>query len=142
VPITYRIDEGLNCVIARFLGNVTGEELVQFIDGAFGDERIKAQNLRFNDLRGITGPRDAPELSHFASLAARYDDAKPPERSAIVVNTDIDFGMARVFIGHLGEAGDAWQVFREAGEAARWLGLPEEMVDPDISTGWSHIVAA
>jgi hypothetical protein len=141
VPITYRFDHKLNCFLLRCIGEVTNNEVVAVADGAFRDERIKPGHLRLHDMRAMTGPRTAGALTQFSRLVIQHEPAKPPWRAAIVVSTEIDYGMIRIFIGNLGAAGDAWQAFREMDDAKRWLGLPEDISDPFATGDWTEVVA-
>jgi hypothetical protein len=71
------------------------------------------------DLSGIT----ISGLRSFVALAARLGQVRPEGRTAIVVESDLQFGLARMSeaFGDLVSLPFALRVFKDRGEALAWL---------------------
>jgi len=86
---------------------------------------------------------EACTLTHrqFRSLTKQADETLKagslPERVALVVNTGLQAGMARLFMEGLNDSGCRFEVFREPAEALAWLCHPPSGCGPDLlmSTG-------
>jgi hypothetical protein len=86
-------------------------------------------DLREADLSGIT--REG--MQGLAEIVARAVGGNGNGiRTAILAESDLVFGMARLYGGHQSEDVGDVQVFRSAQDALAWLGLEAWPTDPDV----------
>ncbi len=120
MPVSYRIDRERRIVFTEASGVVTDSELIEFQKQLRDDPEFEPDFHQLSDCRaidevGVTseGVQEAASRSPFGQGSLR----------AIVVSSDVAFGMARMFENLRHEAQDEVRVFRNAQEARRWLGL-------------------
>jgi len=79
-------------------------------------------NRRLWDVRNVREtPETTDELREAAALVTRLRDLFQGGRVAIVVSTDLYFGLARMFQVFAENSGIDYQIFREIDEARDWL---------------------
>jgi len=84
------------------------------------------------DFREVTGARISPkDVEHINAYIASHQDRRPTGRTALVVATTADFGMARVSATLAGIAGvrSEIKVFRSLDEAHVWLESEPEITE-------------
>lgn len=123
VKYAYLLEIG--CLLLRLRGTVRVADFKDAIDRAKADPDVPSLHLRFTDMRAIEGIFAPADVQQVAKLTNSLDEAKPPERSAILVGNDFYFGLARMFRAYRGDMEDRVNIFRDYQEALRWLGLPE-----------------
>jgi hypothetical protein len=121
MPITYEIDQGGGVIIVTATGELTDQELVDLHNRLASDPAVKPDLAALFDLRAATDAGVTPEgvrqLAELPFLLSR------DSRRAVVVHSDLGFGMARMY-GLRRDTGDqAFEVFRNLDEARRWIGL-------------------
>lgn len=80
-------------------------------------------DLRRCDMRQVT----ADGLRRLSRLAqSAVGDAAVSFRTAVVVEDDLPFGLARMYGTFADTLAEDVQVFRDEGEAIEWLAVPEE----------------
>lgn len=84
----------------------------------------------YTDFGGLTELR--LKLGHLFQIAERRKDAAVPMKSAFVANSVIGFGIARMYEHLMKTALIHVRAFRERAEAAEWLGVPVETLDPPV----------
>lgn len=82
-------------------------------------------DLRENATFALTGDALADFARQFASAGG---EAMRQTRLAVIVATDEQFGVARMYGAYRGQVSDRLQVFRDAAEACAWLGVPRDVV--------------
>jgi len=127
VPHVQMIDAALRLVLVRAWGTVSDEELAEHARALRADPRFRPDFRQLGDLRGITtldatraGIRQLAELSPFGAGARR----------AIVVGSEVAFGMARMYELMRGEGQDEVEVFRDLPAALDWLGIAGAQASP------------
>jgi hypothetical protein len=106
---------------------VTGEiifpVLMEELESIYSDPKFQADQSSLWDLRKASTKRfTAPEVRKVVSLVSRYWGAEGSPRSALVVSTDLDFGMARMYEMLLeAEMGPSVKVFRDIEAAELWV---------------------
>jgi hypothetical protein len=122
MPITYEIDEANGWVWMVGSGVITDEEVLTYRQSLLADPRFRSSMKLLSDMRGIErvevtagGIRRLvhEESSHASELAAR--------RLAIVTDSPVAYGMARMYQMLAENTGGAIQVFRQIEEATAWL---------------------
>lgn len=128
--MAYRIHSSLAIVVSVWTGPITNEEIVSsyerlHADPAFRTELDQLADLRAADLSEVTS-------EGLRALARRAERHAGPNKSAVLAPGDLTFGMGRMYEVLTESARQTVRVFRDAGEALRWLGAPEDLLDaPD-----------
>lgn len=130
MPATYRLDLPNRVVWSRAWGVVTDDELDAHSRTLRMDPRFAPSFRQFQDLTDVSEPRVTPAG---LVLLVQVNPFGPKSRRAVVVSTDVMFGLARMHEQLRHGAGDELQVFRDRAAALEWLGLPPEWTPPDAS---------
>lgn len=122
MPHAYVLDEAHSLVLSRAWGALTDQELLSHLTTFANDPRFRPTFHQLADLREVTNLA-------VTSSGIRYQVRESPfaagSQRALVVSSDVAFGMARMFqILHDESAGDV-EVFRNLDDALAWLGLTE-----------------
>lgn len=119
---SYRIAPARRMVFSVFEGTVTDGELSAYA-AALGA-------IRTSSRASPSSPTRAESRIDVSSAAVELlVDVNPygaGSRTAVVVSSDVAFGMARMYQIRRSSAPDEVGVFRDVREAWRWLGLDEE----------------
>jgi len=127
MPATYRLDLGNRVVWSRAWGALTDEELQAHSRALRADPRFEPSFRQLQDLTDVGEPRVTPKG---LLVLAQINPFGEHARRAVLVATDIIFGLARMHEMLRGEAGDELQVFRDRAAALEWLGLPPSWTPP------------
>ena len=84
---------------------------------------------RYTDLSQLTNIR--LKIGHIFQIAERRREVGIPVKSAIFADTTVGHGIARMYESLMEGASIQVRAFRERAEAAEWLGVPVEMLQPD-----------
>lgn len=146
MPVTYSILENGSLIHARAEGVVDDVALISHLRDFGQDERVRATHRTLFDFRAaedctITSQavRSAAKLVEAARARrlrrANEADAKP--RIALLVPSDVAFGLGRMFGSLVAHLSGEVCVFRDEVEARRWLHL-----EPEDDVAASRPVAA
>jgi hypothetical protein len=120
---SYRIDPARRVVFSVFEGTVTDEELPAYAAALRADPDFEPSFSQLADTRGVV----RLDVSGAAvGLLVGVNPYGAGSRTAVVVSSDLAFGMARMYQIRRSSAPDEVEVFRDVNEARRWLGLDEE----------------
>jgi hypothetical protein len=118
MPCAYTIDLARSLVLSRGWGEVTDRELLAHVRALTADPRFARSFHQFIDLRDVTDVqitastiREMVKLNPFGAGARR----------AVVVTSDVVFGMARMYQILRDESPDEFEIFRKLDDALRWL---------------------
>ena len=114
-----KIDEVERLVTLTVTGELADPELLELAIGVENDPEVKPDFSLLVDLRDADG-RNVTSAG-VRELAKRPFALSPASRRAIVVPTDLSFGMARVYEALREVQAGAIRVFREYEEAVRWV---------------------
>jgi hypothetical protein len=135
MPISYEIDEVNGWVRMVGSGVITDDEVLAYRQSLVADPRFHPSMKLLSDMRGIESVQVTAggirrlvheESTHAQQLAAR--------RLAIVTDSPVAYGMARMYQMLAENAGGAIQVFRRVEEATAWL-LSEAAEDRGAAPG-------
>jgi hypothetical protein len=120
MPYSFVIDPEHRLVISAAWGILRGEELVAHARALKAEPGFEPSFAQVADLRGIT-----EVLVGSAGLLslARHNPFGAGSRRAVIVATDVVFGMARMYGLMSDDTPDELRVFREEAEALEWLGI-------------------
>ncbi|MHC4342590.1 MAG: STAS/SEC14 domain-containing protein [Planctomycetota bacterium] len=107
-------------VFTEASGVLTDSDVIEFEKGLRDDPEFEPDFRQLADCRAIDEIGMTREGVEEASSRSPFSHGS---RRALVVGSDVAFGMARMFENLRHEARDEIRVFREAEEARRWLGL-------------------
>ena len=120
MPGAYIVDPARSLVLTRAWGILTGADMLNHARRLSADPRFQPQFSQLLDFRDITElPITAVEVREVAAL----NPFGPGARRAIVVASDVAFGMARMYQILVEQSPQEFEVFRDIDEALRWLGF-------------------
>lgn len=122
MAITYEIDVERRTILVRATGELTEHELLDCHHRLARDPAVRPEFSILFDLRGARGESIATE--GIRALAGLPLVLSQTSRRAVVVGTDLGYGMARMYGLRRGDRMRAFEVFRDLEEAKRWVELP------------------
>ncbi|HTT68911.1 MAG TPA: hypothetical protein VMF70_12870 [Gemmatimonadales bacterium] len=117
MPADYRIDRAARVVYSRAWGVLTDQDLVDNRVALFTDPAFAPEFNQLYDLSAVTEIRVTSPALLQLSLSSRF---APSSRRAVVVSSDVAFGMARMYAILTGHE-ETVQVFRDRASAVGWL---------------------
>jgi hypothetical protein len=124
MPVTQRIDKEAGVVYRTATGHLEMEELVTVVLGAIDHPDYRPGMKSLTDLRGIDHEVTREDIQRLAELLRGRQTEISGGRGAIVVSSDVSFGMARMLEGLTTQVPYELNVFRDIAEACAWLGIP------------------
>lgn len=125
-PISHRIHPDPGVVVTVWTGPATDAQMQDshralYASPSWRPGMHELVDLRAADLSGIT----LQGMRELAAIVGRAvaGSTEPPFRTALLVSSALEFGMARLYEGHQADAVGDVQVFRTEHEALGWLGL-------------------
>ena len=118
--IETKIDESAGVRMHTVSGAMTFEELSAMLEALYADPQFEAQHNVLWDVRGAALTNfSSTEVRHISDLVqGQWRGAK----AALVVGSDADYGMARMYEMHLASgAPGKVRVFRDLEEAHAWV---------------------
>lgn len=121
--MSYRIDlrPDLDLVLARGIGEVTEADIESALDEIPRRAGFRRDMNMIVDFRGCTTPIGWSEVRHLSAYAREREAAWGRSRWAIIVDSDLIFGLVRIFVALANKGAVRSQVFRDAEHAAAWL---------------------
>jgi hypothetical protein len=123
VTVGYSIDSDI--VVFQTSGEYGPDELRATLRAALADPALPAKPLILVDIRGSISiqKRSASEIAETARFVAALSAQFGP-RLALVVDSDVAYGLMRIAAVHAAQGGVDIQVFREFEPARAWLQGP------------------
>lgn len=126
MPITWRVDHGARVVIAVARGSVADADLTAYQRAVWSQPEIAG----YDELLDVTEVKQ-PEVHRdgirdAANLAAQLDDTRLAGRFAIVADSDVAYGLARMYQSYREldrRSVRSVSVFRTMKEALDFLGI-------------------
>ena len=122
----YRILPEHRLVLVTFQGDLTPEEIAAGRDELGRDPGFDPRFFQLVDARRL---RDIPAESVEVLKLGQKTVFAGGVRRAIVVSTDLVFGIGRMFELSAIKLGHEIKVFRSMEEACTWLGVPDSVLD-------------
>jgi len=120
MPAHYKIDKARLLVLSIGTGVLTDDDLRAHMIRLTDDYEFDPSFRQLFDLRGVT---EMEVTGAGVRELARMNPWKEGAQRAVVTNSEIAFGMARMFEMLTYSKPDEIRVFREMSEALAWLGL-------------------
>ena len=118
MPATYSIDTHRKIVLSRIWGVATEDEIHDHGERLRNDPEFRPDFRQLIDMRELTEILVGSEM---VRDAARNQFFSPGVKRAFVANSDVAFGMARMYAIASEHAGQTIEVFREMHAAEAWL---------------------
>jgi len=135
MPITYRVDHDARVVVAVGQGILTEADLIEYQREVWSRPDIAGYS-ELGDLRRVTEiEMDSHHIQNLARTAARMDEKTSNSRLAIVVATDLLFGLSRMFQAYRElnrQSSKDVGVFRTIEEALAFLGIDYVLPMPHL----------
>lgn len=122
MPITHRIDRSLGVVYIQITGRVSPEEQARQLRKLLAEAAFRPGMPWLVDWRDGDASNTSEEIRMMADTVQRELGRLGAARWAIVVRTDVQYGLTRVFTAFLGDAEIELRAFRKIDDACRWLG--------------------
>ena len=128
MPVEHSFDTDANLLIVVLRGPVSDEDLLKYARHITEDPSISAGHNELIDLREVEtgGEVTSPVLRRIASMFSEIDRTPEQTRVAMVANSDVAYGLSRMYQAFRSESPLDLRVFREVSEARSWLGLSPE----------------
>jgi hypothetical protein len=122
MPIDTHIEEDTGFRTHTVSGRVTLEEVRDILDGVYKDPDFKPAAPALWDMRDADIDVPTEDVRHLADFVGKLVGEGTGGRVAIVVASDFEFGMARMYETILAsQSRKAMKVFRDPAEAKSWL---------------------
>ena len=125
MPMTYRIDQDSQLVRIKGQGLVTDDEMVACIAELREDPSLQPHMNTLSDMTNIDVGFTSKGVVEMIAVMKQSSDRRSAARAAIVTNSDVAFGMARMFQAQsaIWDQDPQFRIFRDMGEACEWLGV-------------------
>jgi hypothetical protein len=121
MPITYRIFGAGAFVVSTALGNISDAELLAHQRELLGDTKFDPSYPQLDDYRDAE--MDHVTTDCIQALAKTTGASKRGSKRALVVRSDIAYGLARMLQALREGSRQEIQVFRDLDHALGWLGV-------------------
>jgi hypothetical protein len=121
----YRIVPEIEVFFMEIEGDVSVEEMRAYIEALHADPLYHAELGGLIDARRITRLPASDELQEFVRLALD-SGASRRTRRAVLVDSEVAYGLARVLEAHSAEGSTAYRPFRNHEHALQWLVTTEQ----------------
>jgi len=121
MPATYEINAARGVIIVTVTGDLTDAGLLEMHRRLADDPAVKPSFSVLFDLRQANG--QSVTTDGIRALAGLPLVLSPESRRAVVVPSDLGFGMARMYGMRRAQKGTKVEVFRDFDDASHWIGL-------------------
>ena len=128
MPIIFDFKPEYNLVVSRQVGTIDDEEFQNSYRSLFEDTGFKPSTNLLVDLRQADSSRRSQEaIQGFARYMKEWvQKVAKKSRVVVIAPKDVSFGLARMYEAYSESAHIEFAVFREAGAALEYLGIPED----------------
>jgi hypothetical protein len=120
MAMSHSIDAEQQIVICRAWGVLSNDDLHEHYRLIPADPDFRPHYRQLGDLREVTRlVADSSAIAAAASLSV----FAPGTRRALIAQSDVTFGLARMFASYAEDVGQLVRVFRDARDAEEWLEL-------------------
>lgn len=116
---SYEIDSERRVIVVTVRGDLRDEDLLEIHERLRTEPKLEPDFGLLVDLRGAVG-RDIT-MGGVQNLLERPSLFSPTARRAIVVESDLGFGMSRMYELQRDDLAGTLRVFRDVDQANRWL---------------------
>jgi hypothetical protein len=130
MTVTYSFIEKWKLVRVKISDTVTFEQMTAYLKSLSKDPRYRPPMNKLVDFREcLDYALSREEAEKFAALNRDLGPAFKNEKCAIVAPGDLEYGMSRVHEMYTSGSGLNITVFRQLGEALKWLGIAPDIIE-------------
>ncbi len=130
MPMHYTIDEEAQVVRINGTGLLTNAEMLACVRSLRDDPNLTSDMPTLSDMRHIEVGFTADGIQQMLSIMHAAPVGRENAKAAIVVSSDVAFGMGRMLGAYTNEELDpAFKIFRDMSAAEDWLGLHPPRTD-------------
>jgi hypothetical protein len=122
MPGSYTIDLARSLVLTRGWDLVMEREILAHVRALIADPRFARNFHQLIDLRDVTNVQFTAST---VEELVRLNPFGAGARRAVVITSDVVFGMARMYQILSDESPDELQIFRKMDDALQWLGIAD-----------------
>jgi hypothetical protein len=122
MPISYRIDGDLGVVYVQIADRLSPVDHARSHREILADPAFRDGMHYLVDWRDGDESNTSDEVRMIADTVRRDIARMAGTRCAIVVRTDAQYGLTRVFTAFMGDVPVEYRTFRKIDDACRWLG--------------------
>lgn len=119
MPIAFEVDHATQRVMATATGDIRIEDMVALVN-QLADLRVLAYSTRI-DARGAAITMTAEETRRIVPLIGRLREEHGQARTAFIADSDVSFGMARMYATLSADTDSGFMVYRTIEEGDVWL---------------------
>ncbi len=123
MAITYRIDKTAKLIRARVFGEISFDDFRTTLREMLEDPDFDPSFGRLWDIREARLILSGDDVRGLAQVVRKFVGGR---RSAVVAQSDLAYGLARMYSALVEEAGIDVQAFRDMDEAMTWLQEPAQ----------------
>jgi DNA-binding transcriptional LysR family regulator len=120
MPIAFEVDHATQRVHVTATGDIRIEDVVALMN-QLADLRALSYTQRF-DARGALVAMTAEETRRLVPLIGRLREEHGQARTAFISDSDVSFGMARMYATLSADTDSGFMVYRTIEEGDLWLG--------------------
>jgi L-2-hydroxyglutarate oxidase LhgO len=120
MPVTFEVDHATQRVMVTATGDVRVEDMAALVAQLAG-QGVFGYGQRF-DARGAAILLTAEETRRIVPLIARLREEHGQARTAFIADSDVSFGMARMYATLSADTDSGFMVYRTIEEGDAWLG--------------------
>lgn len=129
-PWVISVDESANCIFVKWSGSPALTDVRAYFQELISVPALAGGASVFNDLRALSTDLPTSFFRQAARLGPDAPNLGPEQKLALLVSTEVGFGLMRIFATLRQRPGIAVDVFDSLEEAKAWLDLPAEIGDP------------
>jgi hypothetical protein len=112
-----------NLVHRELNGRVSAAEVIESIDSVVNHPDFRPGMQSLNDLREVENTADADYVMRVAQAMVSHTDRLASAKIAVVVSTELIYGMLRMLQSYISETPLEVMLFKDLDEAVDWLDL-------------------
>ncbi len=125
--MTYVIDRHIHLVRITGIGVLTDEEMIRCVSDLRGDPALMPDMRTLSDMRDIKVAFTEQGIKAMVEVMKQTSELRKKAKAAIVVSSDLAFGMGRMFVMRADKSVDpSFMIFRDMDAAREWLGIEKE----------------
>lgn len=121
MSLDYRIEKSQGLLIMTGQGTIEAEDIEACYERLLADPDYSAIRRELADFREATFNIDPDDVKTLAKSTRERPTENRIERRAIVIVSDLQYGLARMFSQLVAPSGQDVQPFRNIDDARRWL---------------------
>jgi hypothetical protein len=120
VPYRFRIEPERAIFFTEMWGSMTAEQSRRYFEDLAAHPDYRPEFDGLIEMRGIEGTLTADELRGIAEMTRVASSGRRPRR-ALVVGSDLHYGLMRMFEAYSADGPREYRVFRTKDRALAWL---------------------